>query len=268
MREQGGLERSLTGTPQGGILSPLLANIALSALDEHFAGRGRQMGEQRYRARKRGEATYRLIRYADDFVICVAGDRRHAEALVARPRGCSRPLGLTLSEEKTHIAHIDEGIDFLGWRIKRDLGRRGRRVSSTTHPAGAYGRPGEGQGDHPQRHQPDARPAASPAQPGAPRLVRLLPSRAIVANLPVPRPLRLAAGVHWLRRKYPNETGAGSGSTTYPGGGRPGKTALQTGTVTTRYRYRAARSKRRGKPTGSRPRRSSPLERLEHLIAP
>ena len=37
-----------------------------------------------------------------------------------------RPLGLTLSQEKTHITHVDEGFDFLGWRIKRDLGRRGR----------------------------------------------------------------------------------------------------------------------------------------------
>jgi len=37
-----------------------------------------------------------------------------------------RPLGLTLSKEKTRITHIKDGIDFLGWRIKRDLGRRGR----------------------------------------------------------------------------------------------------------------------------------------------
>jgi len=81
---------------------------------------------QRYYARKRGEATYRLVRYADDFVICVAGDRRHAEALVTETARVLRPLGLTLSMEKTRITHIKDGIDFLGWRIKRDLGRRGR----------------------------------------------------------------------------------------------------------------------------------------------
>jgi RNA-directed DNA polymerase len=81
---------------------------------------------QRYYARKRGEATYRLVRYADDFVICVAGTRRHAEALVAETAQILRSLGLTLSRQKTRITHIDEGIDFLGWRIKRDLGRRGR----------------------------------------------------------------------------------------------------------------------------------------------
>jgi RNA-directed DNA polymerase len=118
----------VTGTPQGGILSPLLANIALSALDEHFARAWKAMGtvNQRYYARKRGEATYRLVRYADDFVICVAGDRRHAEALVTETARVLRPLGLTLSMEKTRITHIKDGIDFLGWRIKRDLGRRGR----------------------------------------------------------------------------------------------------------------------------------------------
>src|SRR3954449_2471682 len=128
LNRHGDLARSLTGTPQGGILSPLLANIALSALDEHFAHAWAAMGSvnQRYYARKRGEATYRLVRYADDFVICVAGDRQHAEALATETAQVLRPLGLTLSTAKTRITHIDEGIDFLGWRIKRDLGRRGR----------------------------------------------------------------------------------------------------------------------------------------------
>ena len=75
LKQHGGFERSVTGTPQGGILSPLLANIALSALDEHFAQAWKAMGtvNQRYYARKRGEATYRIVRYADDFVICVSG---------------------------------------------------------------------------------------------------------------------------------------------------------------------------------------------------
>ena len=67
---EGGAERdTITGTPQGGIASPLLANIALSALDEHFAQAWETAGGQhgRQARRRRGEANYRIVRYADDF---------------------------------------------------------------------------------------------------------------------------------------------------------------------------------------------------------
>jgi RNA-directed DNA polymerase len=133
MTEHGNLEAQLTGTPQGGILSPLMANIALSALDEHFVRAWQQMGDQRQRAarRRHGKPNYRMTRYADDFVICVAGERRHAEALIADTEQAIRPLGLTLSKEKTGVAHIDEGIDFLGWRIQRHQGSNGRRYVYT-----------------------------------------------------------------------------------------------------------------------------------------
>ena len=133
MLERGDLEGTLTGTPQGGILSPLLANIALSALDEHFARVWQAMGSgsQRHRRRLRGEATYRLVRYADDFVICVAGERRHAQALVVEAERVLAPLGLVLAREKTAITHIDEGFDFLGWRVRRGCGRHSRPVIHT-----------------------------------------------------------------------------------------------------------------------------------------
>jgi len=136
MSEHGGLEAQLTGTPQGGILSPLMSNIALSTLDRHYARAWEAMGDTTARAKRRrhGEANYRLIRYADDFVICVAGERRHAEALVAETEQVIRPLGLTLSKEKTRITHIDEGIEFLGWKIKRQPGRD-RRPHVYTYPS-------------------------------------------------------------------------------------------------------------------------------------
>ena len=51
---------------------------------------------------------------------------RHAEALIAETEQVIAPLGLALSREKTSIAHIDEGIEFLGWRIQRQTGRKGR----------------------------------------------------------------------------------------------------------------------------------------------
>lgn len=87
-KQHGGFELSVTGTPQGGILSPMLANIALSALDEHFVRAWKAMGSvsQCYYARKRGEATYRLVRYADDFVISVAGTRTWPASPRCRPR--------------------------------------------------------------------------------------------------------------------------------------------------------------------------------------
>ncbi|HEX5620041.1 MAG TPA: reverse transcriptase/maturase family protein, partial [Solirubrobacteraceae bacterium] len=75
-----------TGTPQGGILSPLLANIALAALDEHLHGPwrpGGAMSTHNKRARRRagGLPTWRVVRYADDFVVLVHGIRADTEAL-------------------------------------------------------------------------------------------------------------------------------------------------------------------------------------------
>ncbi len=117
-----GVERdTITGTPQGGIISPLLANIALSVLDEHFAEAWQAWGSEsaRWRRRRRGLPTYRIVRYADDFVVMVAGTRADTEALRAEVAAVILPMGLRLSEEKTVITHIEEGFDFLGWRIQR-----------------------------------------------------------------------------------------------------------------------------------------------------
>ena len=100
----------------------MLANIALSALDEHFDRQRRQeMGNDRQRAkrRKHGQGNWKLIRYADDFVLMVSGDRHHAEALREEVAAVLAPLGLQLSPEKTRVVHIDEGFDFLGFRIRR-----------------------------------------------------------------------------------------------------------------------------------------------------
>jgi RNA-directed DNA polymerase len=136
-----GVERdTATGTPQGGILSPLLANIALSVLDEHFVAAWAAMGAHsgaRQQRRRTGLATYRLVRYADDLVVLVAGTRAHAEALRAEVVAVLAPMGLRLSEEKTRIAHIDEGFDFLGFRIARQPKRGTGQRFVYTYPAKA-----------------------------------------------------------------------------------------------------------------------------------
>jgi RNA-directed DNA polymerase len=122
MTDLGEREETTAGTPQGGILSPLLANIALSALDEHFDRQWRQqMGTSNQRAKRRrnGLGNWRLIRFADDFVVMVFGERHHAEALREEVAAVLAPLGLRLSPEKTRVVHIDEGFDFLGQHIRR-----------------------------------------------------------------------------------------------------------------------------------------------------
>jgi RNA-directed DNA polymerase len=115
-----------TGTPQGGILSPLLANIALSVVDDHFQRKWdafsigtRFPGQRRKRLRRAGGATYKMVRYADDFVILVNGSKAHAEQLWTVVADLLRPTGLNLSAEKTRITHLDDGFNFLGWRIQR-----------------------------------------------------------------------------------------------------------------------------------------------------
>jgi RNA-directed DNA polymerase len=127
LTELGDREDTLTGTPQGGILSPLLANIALSALDEHFDQQWhKEMGTSRQRVNRKakGLGSWRLIRYADDFVLMVTGDRHHAEALREEVSAVLAPLGLRLAPEKTKVVHIDEGFTFLGFDIRR-LRKRG-----------------------------------------------------------------------------------------------------------------------------------------------
>ena len=135
LSEDGINRDTITGTPQGGILSPCLANIALSVLDEHFARKWEALGPEWTRAKHRraGGPTYRLVRYADDFVVMVKGTRKHAEALWDETSAVLAPIGLCLSEEKTRICHIDEGFDFLGFRIQRRSrrGRTGKRAIYT-----------------------------------------------------------------------------------------------------------------------------------------
>src|SRR3954452_18822209 len=134
LTELGERQDTATGTPQGGILSPLLANIALSVLDEHLhgpwthaAGTMANSG-RRHRRRVKGLANWRVVRYADDFVVLVNGTRADVEALHDDVATVLAPLGLRLSPAKTQIRHMSDGFDFLGfhiqWRRKRGTNKR------------------------------------------------------------------------------------------------------------------------------------------------
>jgi len=135
VEQHGGFAASLTGTPQGGIISPLLANIYLSALDRHFAeawGQVMSPHHRRQQRRRKGLPNYRLVRYADDFVVLVNGTRSDAEALRDQiGQLLTERLRMTLSVEKTLVTHIDGGFDFLGFRIQRKTGSGGRSAVLT-----------------------------------------------------------------------------------------------------------------------------------------
>ena len=139
MTAAGNREETYTGTPQGGLLSPLLANIALSALDEHFDQQWQQqMGStwQRAKRKSHGLGNWRLIRYCDDFVVMVFGDRHHAEALHQEVADVLAPLGLRLAPEKTRVVHItDEGFDFLSFHIRRQRKRGTQKYYVYTTPS-------------------------------------------------------------------------------------------------------------------------------------
>ena len=122
MSELGTVTATPSGAPQGAILSPVLANVALSVLDRHFEATWRAHGAapRRVRLRAKGQATYRLIRYADDFLVMVAGTRAQAEAIKKQTTEfMAEQMRLTLSPEKTAITHVDDRFDFLGWHVKR-----------------------------------------------------------------------------------------------------------------------------------------------------
>jgi RNA-directed DNA polymerase len=136
--EDGAVQESRTGTPQGGILSPVLANVALSVLDEHFAralGGPSATTYERTKRRRQGLPNCRLVRYADDWCLTVSGTRAHAEAYRAEAADVLSTMGLRLSPEKTAITHIDEGLDFLGWRIQRRRKRGTNKHYVYTYPA-------------------------------------------------------------------------------------------------------------------------------------
>lgn len=107
--EEGVFHPTETGTPQGGVISPLLANIALHGMEEALG--------VRYDNRGQITGTRAVVRYADDFVV-FCESRGDAEASRQILTAWMAKRGLTLSEEKTRIVHLTEGFDFLGFNIR------------------------------------------------------------------------------------------------------------------------------------------------------
>jgi len=116
---RGQLQATEAGTPQGGIISPTLANVTLNGLERELAAHLRaQLGTVKAKKLK-----VHVVRYADDFII--TGDSQELLANEVRPWVAAflAVRGLQLSEEKTRITHVDQGFDFLGWNFRKYSGK-------------------------------------------------------------------------------------------------------------------------------------------------
>lgn len=115
-----------TGTPQGGVISPLLANVALTTLDDFCY-------ENYGKINKRGTdgkvfKTNPIVRYADDFVIVCKSEPQAKQIKAEISEHLKNKVGLTLSEEKTNITHITKGFNFLGFNFRKyEQGRTKQR---------------------------------------------------------------------------------------------------------------------------------------------
>lgn len=98
--EEGQLKPTTKGTPQGGVISPLLANIVLNPFDHELE-----------------QAGYKFVRYADDFVILCKTKKQAIAALDFAKELLENKMGLELSSEKTKVVHVMEGFDFLGFHF-------------------------------------------------------------------------------------------------------------------------------------------------------
>ncbi|RVX39295.1 group II intron reverse transcriptase/maturase [Nonomuraea polychroma] len=117
--EEGRFTPTEEGTPQGGVISPVLLNIALHGMEMAAGVRYRQTGR---RAGDTMPGSPLLVRYADDLV-APCHSREQAEQVKARLAEWLRPKGLIFNEDKTRVVHLEEGCDFLGFTIRRYHGK-------------------------------------------------------------------------------------------------------------------------------------------------
>jgi len=116
---EGQLQATEAGTPQGGIISPTLANVTLNGLERDLT----KHLNAKFGVAKAKKLKVRVVRYADDFVI--TGYSQEVLENEVRPwvETFLAQRGLQLSEEKTRIVHIDHGFDFLGWNFRKYSGK-------------------------------------------------------------------------------------------------------------------------------------------------
>jgi len=116
--ENGRFAPTEEGTPQGGVISPLLLNVALHGMEEAAGVRYRRTGD----AGRAVPGSPVLIRYADD-LLALCHSRGEAEQVKARLADWLAPRGLAFNEDKTRVVTLDDGVDFLGFTVRRYHGK-------------------------------------------------------------------------------------------------------------------------------------------------
>lgn len=117
--DQGRFAPTVDGTPQGGVISPLLLNIALHGMEQAAGVSYKRCGPTKAHVRAGSPV---LVRYADDFVV-ICHTRDQAEQIRHRLGEWLAPRGLAFNEDKTQIVHVDHGFDFLGFNVRRYDGK-------------------------------------------------------------------------------------------------------------------------------------------------
>lgn len=110
------------GTPQGGVISPILANMTLDGMQKALSDRFHTNRQGKVSLQYKNAHKVNLVRYADDFIV-TAATREIAEEAKELIRDFLQTRGLELSEEKTVITHIDDGFDMLGWTFRKFKGK-------------------------------------------------------------------------------------------------------------------------------------------------
>lgn len=118
--EDGLFARTEAGVPQGGVISPLLANVYLNEFDKWAEQKWNIPKNERQRIRYAGRGNYKMVRYADDFVV-VSNDTIEGVQQTKQEikQYLETELHLKLSDTKTKITHVNDGFDFLGYHIQR-----------------------------------------------------------------------------------------------------------------------------------------------------
>lgn len=115
--EYGNITKPENGTPQGGVLSPLLSNIYLNEIDKLW----------------HDNPSVKLVRFADDMVF-LCKSKAQAEFVLRKLRGQLEKLKLTLNEEKTKIRHVEESFDFVGFTFREAYSTRHKRMVVIKYP--------------------------------------------------------------------------------------------------------------------------------------